>query len=201
MSKLICIDPGHGGPKPGAVGTIIVDGKSQRVAEKDVVWGTDHQAVGGIGVSNRVAHHLRKAGYRTILTRNADEDVDLAERARMAVRNKADLFVSIHCNSFGDPKANGIEAFVHPSQKNRAEVLARYILGDILKQPECRGIKDRGVKTAKFSVLAGTYASMPAVLVELPFISNAREAGLLADRFFREAAGRAIASAICRFLG
>lgn len=199
MNKLICIDPGHGGIKPGAVGKIIINGCSQRLAEKDVVFGLEHNALGGMGVSNRVGHHLRECGYRTIMTREDDRDVELNERARIAVRNKADLFVSIHCNSFTDPQANGIEVYVHPNQKNRAHILSRYILDEILRQPECKGIRDRGVKTARFRVLEGTYAHMPAVLVELPFISNPKEAAILADRHFREAASAGIISAIRKF--
>lgn len=200
MNKLICIDPGHGGIKPGAVGKIILNGKSQRLAEKDVVFGLDHDALGGIGISNRVGHHLRKNGYRTIMTRENDRDIELNERARIAVRNKANLFISIHCNSFTDPQANGIEAYVHPNHKNRAHILARCILDEILHLPECRGIRDRGVKTAKFRVLEGTYTHMPAVLVELPFISNPKEAALLADRHFREAVSSGIAAGIRRFI-
>ncbi len=200
MNKLICIDPGHGGAKPGAVGKIIMNGQSQRLAEKDVVFGLDHNAQGGIGVSNRVGHHLRKNGLRTIMTREDDRDIELKERARIAVRNKADLFISIHCNSFTDPQANGIEVYVHPNQKNRAHILARHILDGILSQPECKGLRDRGVKTARFCVLEGTYRHMPAVLVELPFISNPKEAVLLADRHFREAVSSGIAASIRRFI-
>lgn len=199
MNKLICIDPGHGGIKPGAVGKITINGCIQRLAEKDVVFGLDHNAPGGIGVSNRVGHHLRKNGYCTIMTREADCDIQLNERARIAVRNKAGVFVSIHCNSYADPQANGIEVYVHPNQKNGAQILSRHILDEILSQPECMGIRDRGVKTARFRVLEGTYAHMPAVLVELPFISNPKEATLLADRDFREATSAGIISAIGKF--
>lgn len=201
MSKLICIDLGHGGPKPGAVGQVIVDGRPVQLLEKDVVFGLDHNAVGGIGVGNRVGHHLRKAGYRTVMTREADVDVDLMVRGRLAVRSKADVFISIHCNSHGDPAANGIEAWVHALQRNRADVLARSILEDMLRLPEFGGVRYRGVKTSsRLTVLHETYAYMPAVLIELPFLSNPNEAGLLADRYWREAAGSAIARAIGRFL-
>lgn len=199
MNKLICIDPGHGGIKPGAVGKIIIDGCAQRLAEKDVVFGLDHNAPGGIGVSNRVGHHLRKYGFRTIMTREDDRDIELYERAKIAVRNKADLFVSIHCNSYAESQATGIEVYVHPNQRNRAHILSRHILDEILRQPECKGVRDRGVKTARFRVLEGTYVHMPAVLVELPFISNLKEAFLLGDRHFREAASNGIASAIRKF--
>lgn len=199
MNKLICIAPGHGGIKPGAVGEVTINGCIQRLAEKDVVFGLNHNAPGGTGVSNRVGHHLREEGCRTIMTREADCDIQLSERARIAVRNKAGVFVSIHCNSYADSQATGVEVYVHPNQKNRAHILARHILDEILSQPECMGVRDRGVKTARFRVLEGTYAHMPAVLVELPFISNPKEATLLTDRHFREAASNGIASAIRKF--
>jgi N-acetylmuramoyl-L-alanine amidase len=201
MSKLICIDPGHGGPKPGSTGKVVANGKSVKLLEKDVVFGLDDEAVGGIGITNRVGHHLRADGFRTIMTRDDDCDIDLSERARIAVRNKAGLFVSMHCNSFADPKSGGIEVYVHPSQKNHADELARHILDEVLARPGCSHLRDRGVKTAKYRVLQGTYTHMPAVLVELPFIRNPSEAKLLADRHFRESAAIGIAEGIRKFIG
>ncbi|MHB9037102.1 MAG: N-acetylmuramoyl-L-alanine amidase family protein [Armatimonadota bacterium] len=201
MSKLICIDPGHGGPKPGSTGKVVANGKSVKLLEKDVVFGLNDQALGGNGVANRVGHHLRANGLHTVFTRSSDCDVDLSERARLAVRNKAGLFVSVHCNSFADTKSCGIEVYVHPSQKNHADQLARHILDEVLARPECSHLRDRGVKTAKYRVLQGTYTRMPAVLVELPFISNPNEAKLLADRHFRESAAIGIAEGIRKFIG
>ena len=170
-----------------------------RLREKDVVFGYDDKAVGGIGVANRVGHYARRNGYSTVMTRDSDVYVLLADRAKIAVRNKADLFVSIHCNSYSDPKANGIEVYVHPNQKNKAHILAATILNEILLEPKCKGLRNRGVKTARFRVLEDTYKTMPSVLVELPFISNPVEAAMLADRYFRDAVSRGIVAGIQKF--
>ncbi|MFZ4260858.1 N-acetylmuramoyl-L-alanine amidase family protein [Sphingobacterium sp. HJSM2_6] len=81
--KLIVIDPGHGGNLPGARGRIS--------AEKDIV----------LQVSKKLQVAIEKEipGMKAMLTRDADIDVPFHERSNIANKNKADLFMSIHCNS------------------------------------------------------------------------------------------------------
>lgn len=191
--KVICIDAGHGGKDPGAVGN--------GLREKDVVWCDDHDATGGLGMANRIGHYLRKAGHETVYTRYSDRYVALRDRAAAAVSKKCDLFLSVHCNSASASSATGIEAYVHPQAYRREAALASGILKAIAALPESSGIRVRGVKTARFAVLSGTYRSMPAILLELPFVSNSKDAALLADRYWRDAAAKAIAGSIRRFLG
>lgn len=103
--RTVVIDPGHGGKDPGAVGS-----KSQ---EKDIV----------------LAIALKLGGYiesnfddvEVIYTRTTDEFIGLNRRAQIANENKADLFISIHCNSAANRRAYGSETFVmglHRSQEN-----------------------------------------------------------------------------------
>ena len=191
MKKTICIDPGHGGHDPGAVGF--------KREEEDVVVSPE-SAAGGLGVSERLAHHLRAKGYDVILTRTDDTFIQLSERAKIARRNHADLFVSLHCNSATSSAAHGIEAIVYPEQFHGEADLARDILSRIHKQPKGLSLVNRGVKKRRLAVLSGTYNEMPAVLVELPFISNKAENELLFDREFREEASVAIADAVDAFL-
>lgn len=185
MSKLIVLDPGHGGKDTGALGN--------GLREKDVVFDDD---AGNLGIAQRVRHHLALAGYRVILTRMADVFVPLSARARMAVEAGADAFISLHCNASTSQTASGIEIFRHPREQNGAGRLARLILDALLRQPEAEGMKDRGVKTANFRVLQVGYKHMPAVLIETGFITNRGDAERLRSRFFREAWARAIAVAV-----
>ena len=103
--RTVVIDPGHGGKDPGAIGA-----KSK---EKDIV----------------LAIALKLGGYiesnfddvEVIYTRTTDEFIGLNRRAQIANENKADLFISIHCNSAANSRAYGSETFVmglHRSQEN-----------------------------------------------------------------------------------
>lgn len=103
--KTVVIDAGHGGKDPGAVGKI--------VKEKDVV----------LPIALKVGEYITKEmpGVKVVYTRTTDVFVPLDERAGIANRAKADLFVSIHANSISNPKVFGAETFVlglHRSQDN-----------------------------------------------------------------------------------
>lgn len=103
--KTIVIDAGHGGKDPGAVGKI--------VKEKDVV----------LSIALKVGEYITKEmpDVKVVYTRSTDVFVPLDERAEIANRTKADLFVSVHANSISNPKIYGAESFVlglHRSQEN-----------------------------------------------------------------------------------
>ncbi len=96
--KTVVIDPGHGGKDPGALG------KSRKTDEKHIV----------LSVAKKTGEKI-KAAYpdvKVVYTRSTDVFVELKERAQIARRNKADLFISIHCNSVASPKAFGASAYI-----------------------------------------------------------------------------------------
>ncbi len=93
--KTIVIDPGHGGRDPGAIG-------QYGTKEKDV----------NLNIAFKLAQQLHeKTNLQVILTRKEDEFIPLAERTQIANLKKADLFVSIHCNSGLDREAKGFEIY------------------------------------------------------------------------------------------
>jgi len=144
---MIVIDPGHGGKDPGAVG-------QEGLTEKEVV----------LDISLRLQALLDPA-YGVELTREDDTFVRLAERAEKANDKKADIFVSVHTNGF-HTAAYGVETFHFRDSEEGAE------LATCLQEALIEGLQetDRGVKSARFTVLRRT--KMPAVLVELPFITT-----------------------------
>lgn len=201
--KIVMIDPGHGGKKPGAIG--------KKSKEKDIT----------LSIALKLGETI-KANFKdvTVLyTRDTDEDIDLAERAQMANRAKADLFISIHANSHKKTEPSGTETFVMGLSTSKANMeVARLENADILLEDDYKNnseyqgfdpnapesyimftlyqnaylekslnfaeyiqgeyksrIKtiDRGVKQGELFVLYKT--SMPAVLTEIGFISNAKE--------------------------
>lgn len=96
--RTVVIDPGHGGKDPGALG------KTRKTDEKHIV----------LAVSRKLGTMIEKAypDVKVVYTRSTDVFVELKERANIAKRNKADLFISIHCNSVGNTKAYGASAWI-----------------------------------------------------------------------------------------
>lgn len=199
--KCVCIDAGHGGKDPGAVGL-----KSK---EKDIV----------LSIALKVGRQLKETfpDMKVVYTRDKDVFIDLDKRGKIANDNKADLFVSIHINSNDSKNPKGLETYVlglHRSKENLAVAMKEnsviryekdysvkyagfdptkpesYIIFSLLQnlhlekslqlasfvQDEMvQATKriDRGVRQAGYLVLKD--AAMPAILVEAGFISNAEE--------------------------
>lgn len=175
--KKVFIDPGHGGKDPGAVG---ING----LREKDIV----------LSVSLLIGEVLKRHNVGVFYSRIQDEFIELSERAKMANRIGVDAFVSVHCNSFSNPQAQGLETFSHPSSKNGI-ALAKCIQDSILNDKLYT--KNRGLKTANFAVLRLT--SMTSTLVELGFISNVEDVDILKNKQNELAEG--VAKGILNFLG
>lgn len=174
--KVIAIDPGHGGTDPGAVG---VSG----LPEKEVV----------LDVSLQVANQLRAQGAEVILTRSTDVFIPLTQRVSIAETAGADVFVSVHANAHPNPSIGGIETYYYRNKSTSAA--SRYLA--TLMQRELVGalqLRDIGVKDANFLVIRQT--SMPSVLLELGFLSNAREESLMRTKEFREKAANSIVRAL-----
>lgn len=174
--KVIAIDPGHGGTDPGAVG---VSG----LPEKEVV----------LDVSLQVANQLRAQGAEVILTRSTDVFIPLTQRVSIAHAAGADVFVSVHANAHPNPSIGGIETYYY---RNKATSAASRYLATLM-QRELVGtlqLRDIGVKDANFLVIRQT--SMPSVLLELGFLSNAREESLMRTKEFREKAANSIVRAL-----
>jgi len=173
----VTIDPGHGGRDPGAVG---IGG----MEEEDIV----------LDVSQQVARILEQQGVQVVMTRNSDVEVDLEPRVQIAERANATVFVSIHANalSMSRPDVNGIETFYASAEGAR---LGRVIHDNMVP---VSGMRDRGLKSARFYVIRNT--SMPAVLLELGFVTGAEDAPRLADPEWRSRMSVAIARGILQYL-
>lgn len=174
MQMIIVLDPGHGGHDPGAVGPT-------GLREADVV----------LDVARRARLLFDAGGHDCRLTRDADAYVTLETRADFANRLGADLFVSIHCNAAESRDAHGTETWYYEGS-DVGEQIATLTQSHLLQR--C-GRRDRGIKaTRSFSVLRRT--RMPAVLVELAFISNRGEEYRLRHEGFRSLAAVAVYDAV-----
>jgi N-acetylmuramoyl-L-alanine amidase len=138
-------------------------------------------------------------GVDIMLTHDDSRDVPLKERTDRANTWKADLFVSIHANAYGDGgwnSAQGIETYVYETRPPAAVALANAVQRQLIR---ATGRPDRGVKSANFHVLRET--KMTAILVECGFMTNREECELLKSDAYRRKCAEAIVAGIVETYG
>lgn len=169
---LIVVDAGHGGSDPGALG---VAGNH----EKDYT----------LAVANKMVELLKQyPEFQVVPTRTTDVFLELSERVAIANEMGADLFLSIHANSFSNPKTGGTETFYYnANSKNLAQVVHKHL-------QQATGFPNRGVKSSGFYVIKHT--TMPAVLTETGFLSNPSENSQLTSPAFQEKIAKSLVAAI-----
>jgi N-acetylmuramoyl-L-alanine amidase len=170
--KKIILDPGHGGHDPGAIGPT-------GLKEKDV----------NLGTALLLKKELEKYGATVKLTRSTDVFLELSERTAIANSSDYDAFISIHADSYSSTSYgsstyyNSTENFNGPKSK----VLAYDLLPNMTA---ATGTYNRGVKMQNLYV--NRMNELSSVLVELAFISNPKEEGLLKTTTFRQKASEGI---------
>lgn len=176
----ICLDPGHGGRDPGAIGTVPFT-----LEEKEV----------NLSIANYLEEKLESLVHWVSMTRRRDVFVGLEARANFANRLEADLFVSLHANSNESP-TSGIEVY-HYVNSEQGKIIAESILTSLIASfPDH---KNRGNKpSGELVVLKKT--KMPAALVEVEFLSNPEQLQFLSDENNREGLAEAIATGIENYI-
>lgn len=172
--KSVILDPGHGGSDYGAIRC--------GINEKDI----------NLDISRRVQAILLSKGVSTAMCRDKDEFVSLQDRTIFSANHSPDIFVSIHVNSSVKPEITGIET--HYYQQESLE-LAQTVHASMVS---CVKSKDRGLFKSKFYVI--NHTEVPAVLVEIGFISNDAERAELVSEARKQATAKAIADGILRYL-
>ncbi|MEO6052407.1 MAG: N-acetylmuramoyl-L-alanine amidase [Chthoniobacterales bacterium] len=167
----VILDAGHGG---GDLGAHSVAGRPEKVHALDITL--------------RVAEVLRRAGYNVILTRSSDVFIPLPTRAAISNRTHDSVFVSIHLNSSGRRGADGLETHFFSPRSKRLAANIQYEICRVYRTD------NRGIKTARFHVLRNN--RRPAVLVELGFLSNPKDAKLMESAVHRQRLADAIARGI-----
>jgi len=171
----IVLDPGHGGQDAGAW-------LKGGLPEKELV----------LDIALQVEWLLKQKRLRVILTRRSDAYIPLWKRARTANDDHADLFVSIHANSCGSDSANGFEIYyAENGRESRSLRAARFIQRSF---KTATAANDRGIRKYRYAVL--TQTKCPSVLVEVGYLSNPREAGLLSEPSYRKKVAEGIAKGI-----
>lgn len=164
---VIVVDPGHGGTDPGAVGTH--NGSS--IYEKDL-----NLAI-AIAVRDELQYH---PGYTVLMTRTTDKTVSLSARYLLANNNDATCFVSVHCNSVADTSKKGTTC-VYPNNHDisMSREIALLIHDRILRYTSLINYRDPYQDDRDLAVLRST--TMPAVITETGFLSNANDLAYLVN--------------------
>ena len=172
----VVIDAGHGGDAPG---TIQNGHQEKRI---------------NLLVALLVAEKLKAAGVDARLTRSTDASVDLNDRAAMSNSIGAKLFVSLHCDSAPNRRARGFTIYAPETRQSQSAAFASIME----KSMRTTSMTSRGVRHAGFRVLVRTRC--PALLVEMGYLSNRYDAGMLNSRSYQRSAAQAIANAVIRYL-
>lgn len=186
--RLIVVDPGHGGPEPGAISP----------------WG-DREKDFTLGIALRLRRQLEALGARVIMTRYGDyspgsdwkTSVDeLLARVSLANANNADLFVSIHINSYpDDPSVSGVMGF-YRSGSYQSKSLASALAENI---SSATGLRFIDVRPGPYYVL--NHTAMPAALMEVGFMTNKGDVALLRQASFLDSVAAAMTRGIVQYLG
>ncbi len=174
-SGVIVLDAGHGGEDPGCV--------VGEVYEKNI----------SMELVALLQKELEARGFSVVLTREKDEYVELSRRAEIANQAQADLFVSLHCNSFAeDPSVSGFECYYYKSEEGNA------LAQNIMDAAEAASIEVRSVQMGNYQVLRET--NMTAVLVEMGVMTCPEELSSLLDAEYRETLVKAMADGLCAYI-
>lgn len=171
--KIICIDAGHGG-------TAQTDHYRQGPGGEREEWVN-------LRVADLLRNMLEERGARVIMTRTGDENIPLSARPKMAVDNKADLFLSIHHNATADPAVNFPIIYFHgnASENEAGVALGKNIAAALRKNLYASAktpvsiVSDHTIfASGGAGVLRGSYG-IPGVLAEASFFTNPAEEQLL----------------------
>lgn len=190
----VVLDAGHGGIDPGA--------------ESSPATGKIKEAELNEQLTRILGKLLETYGINVIYTRDnipprdkyMTETQDLKNRVKVANNAGADLFLSIHHNSFSNPSAKGVETYYCSSKqssetvKKSSEKLAKQIVNNIASL----GFVNRGHKDGNYYVIK--YTTMPAVLIEVGFMTNDEEVLRLANPKTQQSVAEKIAEAVKDYL-
>lgn len=186
---VVVIDAGHGGADPGKIGY-------RETLEKDI----------NLQIALFLKELLESQDIRVILTREEDKDLssdashfklsDMKNRIRLITDSQADLVISIHQNSYTDPKVYGAQCFYYTGSK-QSLLLASLLQEQIItstKQTKIREIKEN----SDYYLLK--HSPVPTVIAECGFLSNPEEEVLLQNSAYQRKMAWALHLGIIQFL-
>jgi N-acetylmuramoyl-L-alanine amidase len=190
--KVIVLDPGHGGPDGGAVG-------ADETQEKDIALST----------TKYLRDFLQEQGAVVYLTREKDEDLadegtkglsrrkseDIKRRVEFIQEKEPDFFLSIHLNAISSSKWSGAQTFYYPTLEENKH-LAKFIQSEIRRNLENTNREAQAINHVYILKNVG----VPGALIEIGFLSNARERELLKTEDYQKQMAASIYEGILRYV-
>ena len=176
-SATVILDPGHGGKDGGSSGTL----NGKELVESELVF----------DIALKLKDLLEEKNIQVLLTRSIEEEPTLKERAAFSQKSGADLFISLHCNSYEEDRTIcGLECYY---EKSDAE--SKALAESIFAAAKNSGMVDvRDIKSDMMYVVR--YAGMPAVLVETGYLSNPAECRKFSSEGYQSVLAEVIAEGI-----
>ncbi|MCK8826257.1 N-acetylmuramoyl-L-alanine amidase [Natroniella acetigena] len=181
LERKIIVDAGHGGIDAGA--------NRKGVLEKDI----------NLAIAKNLANFLNRGSLEIIMTRtedklyNDDRNQDIINRVKIANESGAELLISIHTNSFPSSTSFGGQTFYKPNSEE-SKKLASAIQEKLIEiQPE----NYRKIKSAPYYILRKS--KIPAVIVEVGFISNPEDRERLTDQEEQQKIARGIGEGVINY--
>ena len=179
VGKAVVIDPGHGGDDPGATGHGLV--------ERDVV----------LDLARRLEGRLAAAGVTAFLTHAPDANPSAVDRAALANETGADLLLSLHVDGQPSPRPNGVATYHFGTWAGVSSTIGERLAGLVQREIVARtGMRDCGTHAKTWDLLRST--RMPAIRLELGYVSNPDDAAQLASPDVRNQVAEAILVAVQR---
>ncbi len=181
----VVIDPGHGGYDPGAT--------RGDIYEKDIV----------LEISRHIELILGKKGAKVVMTREADEDLlelpagsrkrrELSNRLKIIARSDADILISIHANWMESPVWSGSQTFYKNDEESKRLAL-------VIQEELAAGLQNTEREAHEGAYFILERSPVPAVIIEVGFISNPEEIKLLLDPEYQKKVALAISKGVFRY--
>lgn len=185
VNKTIVIDPGHGGPD---LGVVVPDGPL-RWTEADLAYDLASRLEGRLGI----------AGMRVHLTRGPVRETELSTAERIALANDlaADLFISLHIDGHANPAASGVATYHYGTGNGVTSTMGERLAGLVQREIVQRtGLRNCHTHAKTWDLLRLT--RMPAVQVEVGYLTSPVDRARLIDPLFRERVVEGIVAAVQR---
>jgi len=178
--KTIVLDPGHGGADPG--------NEAHGLTESELVY----------DIAARVRERLEKLSVTCRMTRGHGGSPSQRKRADKANEAGADLVISLHCDAHANPAASGVAAFYYGNDRfGHSSPTGERFAGLVQREITARtGLLNLGTHGMTWDLLR--YTQMPAVRIDLGYLTSPQDAALLATERFRDASADAIVIAVQR---
>ncbi len=186
FGKRIVIDPGHGGEDRGTVYVGDPQDPHSEIDEADLCW----------DLASRLEGRLTALGVQTWLSRGPHNGRTDEERAGLANEVGADLVISIHVDGFSSPRANGLAAYYFGAAESSSTIGER--LADLVQRELVArtGLTNGRIHAKTWALLRMT--RMPAVRVELGYLTSPLDRVRLTDPLFRDTVAEGLLVAVQR---